>query len=70
MDWLKTSIKLTLKNENKYAKKIIGRNFTNIIADPKPEQIQLFAEAIEMLSDGDEFLDAEVHTNNRYVNEK
>ncbi|MCH4009922.1 DUF1659 domain-containing protein [Companilactobacillus sp.] len=69
MDWEKTSIKLTLLNKEKYTKGYIVRTFNNIVPNPKPEQLKLFGEAIELLSDGDTFSSAKVVLQDKYIND-
>ncbi len=69
MDWEKTSIKLTLNNENKYTKGYIVRTFNNIVPEPTQAQLKLFIEAIELLSDGDVFTKAEILEHDKFINQ-
>lgn len=59
MNWNKTSINMTMANENYKDGKAV-RGFQNIIKEPTKEQIKTFSEALVSLSDGDTFLKAEI----------
>lgn len=69
MDWEKTSIRLKFINANKYTNGHIVRTFNNIVADPTPEQLKTFAQAIELLSDGDTFSSGEVLLKDKFVDD-
>ncbi|WP_334332080.1 MULTISPECIES: DUF1659 domain-containing protein [unclassified Companilactobacillus] len=59
MNWKKTSIIVTLNNEN-YARGKKARTFNNIVENPTEEQIKLFTDALLLLSNGDTLGDTEV----------
>lgn len=59
MSWKKTSIMIIMGNE-KYPKGKKITTFNNIVAELTAEQIKLFAEGLQLLSDGDTFLGSEI----------
>ncbi|APX71911.1 hypothetical protein M5C72_01865 [Companilactobacillus allii] len=59
MNWNKTTINMTMANENYTDGKAV-RGFQNIVKEPTPEQLKTFAGVLETLSNGDIFLKAEV----------
>lgn len=59
MNWKKTSIIVTLNNEN-YANSKKARTFNNIVENPTEDQIKLFTDGLLLLSNGDTLGDTEV----------
>jgi hypothetical protein len=59
MSWKKTAVNITMGNE-RYPKGIKVIRFNNIVEDPTKEQIQMFAEGLVLLSDGDSYLGSEI----------
>ncbi|WP_025025141.1 hypothetical protein [Companilactobacillus nodensis] len=59
MSWKRTSINVTMAND-KYVGGKKTKPFGNVIQEPSKDQINLFSEALTMLSDGDSFIKAEV----------
>lgn len=59
MSWKKTSVVITMGND-KYPKGMKATTFNNIVEDPTKEQISLFAQGLQLLSDGDVFLGSEI----------
>jgi len=68
MDWKKTSIVVTLNN-SKYPKGHKGKSFNNIVPEPTKEQIDLFVEALLMLSDGSTVTGTEIIRHNTLIAE-
>jgi len=68
MSWNKTSINMTMANENYKDGKAI-RGFQNVIKEPTTEQINKLSEVLVMLSNGDTFLKAEVVQHTDYLND-
>lgn len=63
MNWKKTSIIVTLNNEN-YANGKKARTFNNIVENPTEDQIKLFTDGLLLLSSGDTLGDTEVVKHN------
>lgn len=59
MSWKRTSIKMIMGNQN-YPGGIKVFTYNNIIENPTREQIKLFSEGLQLLSNGDAFLGSEV----------
>jgi len=59
MNWKKTSIIVTMGNDN-YPKKKKATTFNNIVSDPTEEQIEQFVDALLLLSDGDTYLGSQI----------
>ncbi|WP_125567028.1 hypothetical protein [Companilactobacillus insicii] len=59
MSWKRTSLNVTMANDKYVGGKKI-KPFNNVVKEPTKEQINLFSEALTILSDGDAFVKAEV----------
>ncbi|WP_125589914.1 hypothetical protein [Companilactobacillus jidongensis] len=68
MSWKRTSINVTMANA-KYVGGKKTKPFGNVIQEPSKEQINLFSEALTMLSDGDTFSNAEIVKHTDIVSE-
>lgn len=59
MSWKRTSIAITMANP-KYPKGVKVFNFNNVIPDPTREQLDMFAEGLVLLSNGDVYGGVEI----------
>jgi len=59
MSWKKTSIIVTMGNDN-YPKKRKTFTYNNIVQDPTKEQVKQFVDGLLLLADGDTYLGSQV----------
>ena len=59
MSWKRTSIKIIMANKD-YPNGIKFFTYNNIIEEPTREKIKMFAEGLQLLSNGDAYLGSEV----------